>query len=287
MNSPIPELAFEDVDREHAEDPFRWKKLWRQYIYTLTLTPSRKDTIYDYTVKGFGAYNAPLRRGEEQEVNLFDKIFLEAPPIREPLTVYRAIGERFNPEINTYVSTSFSPYILNLGGISDERDYLRITIPAGSRVVPAAFVAMNPDEYEIILPRNLKKNEANLIPTASQEITMKRCFDCDRPPYKKITMRDLIYLSKLPVYIDPESKKKLPDSRFLSALEKLVEFIEFYPGRKDEIENTSDQELQEHFQIFKDDYYQRYLDFIDRYFVDYIISQRALEQGFDEYGLYF
>lgn len=82
-----------------------------------------------------------------------DIIFKACPPLKYPILVYRTIDQHFAFDYKSegYVSTSTT---ITTAGTTGNCCLLRITVPAGIKVLPLKKISTNPSENEILLPRD-------------------------------------------------------------------------------------------------------------------------------------
>lgn len=114
---------------------------------------------------------------QQSKVDAIDRLFAKTDPLKEPLTLYRAIGGYFTEDWEVgmtfvdkgYVSTSsIKNAVHNPGYVHpDERIVLTIEVPSGVRAIEVDEViqrsetasakakALSAIEHEYLLPRNL------------------------------------------------------------------------------------------------------------------------------------
>lgn len=260
-------------------DKYLFSKLWEQYLYVLTLSEDDRSTLTYYTDKGYSLYNSLASKSLES--NELDVIFLNAPPLREPLTVYRQIREEFQSTINTYISTSLDPYV-PIGFVDirnkTKNNYFRIVVPAGTRVLPVAPLSVREDEYEVILPRNLKEQKNSLVLTAIQ--TMQLRYGYYRDKFKEIKVNDAIYVPSVPVIIPEMRMEELVEKDVLRVVESI---IKLYIGLLRTLSKERKQEIRELAPVEKMLIKEKRLEEILSYLDNYDISQGAIDELYAKY----
>lgn len=114
------------------------------------------ESLIEYTTSTGYSINESLRNGTgryNKIISDIDTIFNGCPPLKVPILVYRSIDEYFNFSYKSegYVSTSTT---LTTAGTGGGCCLLRITIPAGTKVLPLMNISNNSSENEILLSRD-------------------------------------------------------------------------------------------------------------------------------------
>jgi hypothetical protein len=173
--------------------------LVKQYQYVNGLNVETKRVIGDYTGNEYEDLNYRLRNGatlsEEQMymVKILDKAFISVPPLENPIIVYRGIKSNLISEILSYISTSQD--------IDQTKEFtgsqcclLRITISAGSKILPIEYISEAKYEKEILLPR------FGMLTITKQSY------------YGNTKMYDLVFLPAYSISITPETTKSEIDN---------------------------------------------------------------------------
>lgn len=113
-------------------------------------------SLITYTTAVGYSVNKSLRYGRNDYkdiVSNIDTIFNACPPLKHPILVYRTIDKKFDFSYKSegYLSTSTS---ITTAGTTGNCCLLRITVPAGIKVLPLKKISSHPSENEILLPRN-------------------------------------------------------------------------------------------------------------------------------------
>jgi hypothetical protein len=95
----------------------------------------------------------------EQFVRDLDAVFARAPPVTEPLVVFRGLKRSSaeshqGPKGSAYTSATMRRYVAL--HFTDERDPIveEITVPRGARPIALCAVSRDPYEAELMLPRH-------------------------------------------------------------------------------------------------------------------------------------
>lgn len=150
-----------------------YKILESQINYVNSLNNNIKSAIEAYTGNEYEDLNYKLRSNlilnpyELKLINLIDSAFEGAPPIDQPITVYRGIKSKYMPDLSSYVSTTHNIEKTS-GFIGKYCCLFIILIPPGSQILPIETISSSPSEKEILLPRNGKF----IITNMSTETTM-------------------------------------------------------------------------------------------------------------------
>ena len=136
------------------------------FKYVSSLSGKRLKALKWYTTKEYREFNTQIRGHEYlstdniEKYNIFLDIFRDAPRITEPIVVFRGVTqlEHIVPDDVSIVSTSSEREVgIDFAREADAYDkprccLLKITIPAGSVVLPIEKISNAPDEKEILLP---------------------------------------------------------------------------------------------------------------------------------------
>jgi hypothetical protein len=114
------------------------------------------ESLITYTTETGYSINRSLRDGTSEYkeiISNIDTIFNACPPLKYPILVYRTIDQHFAFDYKSegYVSTSTT---ITTAGTTGNCCLLRITVPAGIKVLPLKKISTNPSENEILLPRD-------------------------------------------------------------------------------------------------------------------------------------
>lgn len=172
--------------------------LQTQIDYINRLSSDKKESIKWYTLEGNAQrLNKILRQTNgnprfisddditiKHHLQNLDSIFKGIPPLKNALTVYRGIQERFTENYSThsFISTTLLEDI-TLGFINNEDEdlsernslccVLRITVNPGAKVIPAIpTISRHPNEIEVILDRdfNFSLNRSYIERSAQKNI---------------------------------------------------------------------------------------------------------------------
>lgn len=136
-------------------DPLICPQITKGEEYIKSLSPDITDAIKKYTGSDYISINGDLRKGLKKDDSYFlisciDKAFRHAPPLDNPITVYRGI----NSISGLRDDNGFSSCSLNkntptgFGG-----NVFTITIPAGSRILFIKPISLYQSEDEVLIDR--------------------------------------------------------------------------------------------------------------------------------------
>ena len=141
-----------------------YELLQDQFNYVKKLSISIQDSIIEYTGNSFEIINDYLRIKKRINLNErdleviddLDKAFIDSPPIKNNITVYRGINTKnFIPEVLSFISTTHD---INSAFNFTGKDccLLRINVSSGSQILPIESISLFKKEKEILLPRTGK-----------------------------------------------------------------------------------------------------------------------------------
>ncbi len=187
-----------------------------QTNYVKNLDSETIDAIKYYTGSGYNVMNNLLRQNKMQfktndivkKINLIDRAFRNAPPLKQSMVVYRGIN--LNYKINQdfidkgYVSTSADKN-KSLAFNQHKKNkccFFEIYLPKGSRVLPLVSISHYKEEMEILLCRNslFQIVKQDFTPTGNTIIT-KYVEHIPTTPFELT-----------PVKIDQENWKQISDT---------------------------------------------------------------------------
>jgi hypothetical protein len=170
-----------------------------QFDYVNNLSDPIKAAILDYTAEAYRDLNERLRSGsiltsdQRRLLERIDQAFDRVPPTEQPIIVYRGVRGSFLPDIVSYVSTSYDPDVA-ISFAGTVCCYLKIIIPAGSHILPITGISKNPQESEILLPR-----EGNFIitNTRSNHLDGVKSYDLVYVPENSLPLTDTTNLTQI------------------------------------------------------------------------------------------
>lgn len=126
-----------------------------QYQFITGLDEYSLTFLRDYTDQ---YYQTDKRR--KQIDKIIQNLFLQIPPLKKPLVVYRGVTQFPFDQQRNFISTSLNRKIAEtfMNGDVDEENVgccmLIITVQKGSRVIPLEEISMHPREEEVLLSGN-------------------------------------------------------------------------------------------------------------------------------------
>jgi hypothetical protein len=131
-----------------------------QTEYVNGLSETQKESLTWYTGGDFDIFNETLRKGGDvlpihlTHLQNISSSFESAPPLQEPIVVYKGIDTDNVYSDDAFVSTS-SEYNVAATSFSDKKEccVIQITVSPGSLVLPLMSVSREPEENEVLLDR--------------------------------------------------------------------------------------------------------------------------------------
>ena len=227
------------------------KKYSTYYRYVKNLKEDVKDSIRSYTDEAiYEEINWSLQNNKKLDTELknikqdIDAAFDGAPPLEEPLTVYRGLREELVGDIlKSYISTSLDYRIaLDFTQEDDECCIYEILIPKGVQVLFIENISMSPNEKEVLLPRCGKINiitKAKIISSTStydvNTITNMRTYGCVFVP------KTAIQLTSNVTVMNPKKIEKLEEKVLIR---KVLDAVD-----EKELDNKYDYDYKTYLQI--------------------------------------
>ena len=161
----IPLEEYQRIDIPSAAE----EALTRRFrAFYKKMSPDHVAALRDYTGMYYREINRILRTGEaaskltQQRIDRMTDLFRQAPPISEPLRVFRGVKPHHFPTddigtVKTYRGfTSTSLHRRVAEGFSEGMPVLEILIPPGATALYLKPVSDYPKEFELLLPHNAK-----------------------------------------------------------------------------------------------------------------------------------
>lgn len=146
----------------------KFEKLFSEHVKFFKNLRKHHNSIYEslfhYTGDGYSSINRYLRDNEypkdkllDHHVNNIRRAFELVPILQESITVYRGIRKNVEHDIEIDMATSkflSASYLESEARVfsGSECCMMKITVPAGARVLPLFIISNSPDEKEILLP---------------------------------------------------------------------------------------------------------------------------------------
>jgi hypothetical protein len=124
-----------------------------QIVFLDNMPAEYKEILYRYTFHGYLLMNS-INQNENRDKLILDEIFLKIPPVKEDFIVYRGTKKEPYFDNRIYTSTSLSIKIAKDPDFT-EKDccLLKITVKAGTKVIPLLHFTEFPEELEVLLDR--------------------------------------------------------------------------------------------------------------------------------------
>ncbi len=135
-----------------------------QFRYLLSLSEEDKNVIRSYTQGGYISLNEslrhklPLDQHDTHMLEVLDRIFERAPSIKDPMFAYRGYSA---PSSSTFVKSG--GFISATGHAARAQRFMnpetrccmmRITVPAGAKMLPIMGISQFPEERELLISRH-------------------------------------------------------------------------------------------------------------------------------------
>lgn len=135
-----------------------------QFTYLRSLSEEEKNVIREYTQGGYITLNEglrlrlPLDQHDTYMLGVLDRIFANAPPIKDPMYVYRGYSA---PSTRNFIKTG--GFISATGHKATSMRFIdpstrccmmRILVPAGAKMLPIMEISRYPEEREVLISRH-------------------------------------------------------------------------------------------------------------------------------------
>lgn len=167
-----------------------------------------KDILVQYTISS-GFINAPLWKNKKilpsviKQIKKLDNAFDNVPPLEEPIVVWRGVNTKNATEGShrNFLSTSLSRSISEK--FTDKPCCLmKISLPAGTKVLPVFNLSRHENECELILPRG-----GTIVVLNTHQEDNLEVADCTFLKNGSITVDDLQQVSTAVKVIEKEKPK--------------------------------------------------------------------------------
>lgn len=164
--------------------------------YVNNLPMESKKHLIHYTKNGYKKLNKKIRNERplnDDDINMLksiDSSFTYAPEFEDTITVYRGIKGEYKPSLISYISTTTDmDTALSFSGT--HCCILKITIPAGSKILPIYDISDFKQEFEILIDRTGEY----IITSIEEPYDMPKIYNIVYIPPTSIKIEDTVELT--------------------------------------------------------------------------------------------